>query len=163
MGVPRPTEVKPPIPGAQRSRGCELKPKAINTLPLSRSPSILCRKNPAKVLIPIDPAGEEAPQRLPTKHPTKSENPKKPFPPAHHQEIYFLANKRRTENCLSSSTEARSTQREIDGGRPSLHYRFLASATSSAAPAAIPATANPVRFIDLRIAASCGRTQASSG
>lgn len=42
-------------------------------------------------------------------------------------------------------------------------YRFLANPHSSAAPAAIPATVSPVRFIDLWIAASWGPTQASSG
>lgn len=43
------------------------------------------------------------------------------------------------------------------------HYRFLANANSSAVPAAMPATASPVRFMFFSMAATCGRTQASSG
>src|SRR5271157_1758896 len=96
MGVPHHEAANPPHPEARRSSGSRSKSKAINTLPLSRFPSILWQKNHAKVLIPIDMVADGEPQLPTTKHPTKPENHKKPFPPTHHQKIYFLANKRRT-------------------------------------------------------------------
>ncbi len=95
MGVPRPAEAKPPIPGTQTSSGSEPNSKVINTLPLSHFPSILWQKNPAKVLIPIDRAREGYPQLQIRKHPRKPETPKKPLPPTIHQKIYFRANKKR--------------------------------------------------------------------
>jgi hypothetical protein len=54
-------------------------------------------------------------------------------------------------------------QEVAQNGRKLTIYLFRASDHSKAAPAAIPATARPVRFIDRWIASSCGRTHPSSG
>jgi len=79
-GGPAPRGSKTTHPGAQRSSGSGPKSKAIKTLPLSRFHSILCQKNPAKFLIPIDRVGRGYPQLPTSTHPRKPESPKKPFP-----------------------------------------------------------------------------------
>jgi hypothetical protein len=55
------------------------------------------------------------PQLPTTKHPTKPENHKKPFPPTHHQKIYFRANKRRTWRADDTTVSAPSRRVNLDG------------------------------------------------
>ncbi len=97
----------------QTSRGCEPKSKAINTLPIIRLLSMLCQKNPAKALIPIDMVGRGYPRPPTSKHPTKSETHKNAVPPTHHKNIYFQANKERTNTWLFRHTQPVTTTTEI--------------------------------------------------
>src|SRR5271157_1717870 len=97
MGFQRREKAKAPIPGARAGGETSLSERRIKTLPVSPYSSKTWRKNPAKVLIPIDRGEGGTPNYQPVNTPRTRKPPKKSFPPTHHQRIYFQANKRRNK------------------------------------------------------------------